>query len=507
MASISHFPESWNHLSRREFLQRYAGGLGGIALASLLAEEGLLATPAAPAEPGKPGKRVHIPRGERRFDLSPKAPHFEPSAKAVISLFMHGGPSHVDLFDPKDELQKHDGQDYQGEITYSFVNRASRKLMASPFKFREQGRCGTPLSELLPHTATIVDDIALVRSMYTGINGHEPSIWSMNTGLPRPGRPALGSWITYGLGSESKDLPAFVVLTDPGGLPVDGVRNWSQGWMPPIYQGTPIRPKEPRILNLEPPPELKGPVQWGQLELLECLNRSHAERLGGDPSLQARIQSYELAARMQTAAREALDLSSESPATRDLYGLDSDVTRSYGERCLLARRLVERGVRFVLILINGQIWDNHENIKESLRGCCAKTDQPSAALVKDLKARGLLDTTLVLWGGEIGRLPVVENHGSPEKAGRDHNGQGFSTWLAGGGIKGGQVYGATDEVGHRAAQDRVGPSDYHATILHLLGLDHEELAFFHGGKAERLTDNAQCRIVRELLKRPPAVPA
>lgn len=482
-------------LSRRRFLTRYAGGLGGIALLGLLEEEAL----ADGADPSGPEKPPHIPRNERRFDLSPRPPHFAPRAKAVISLFMHGGPSHVDLFDPKEELTRRSGEDYPGDITYSFVNRASKKLLGSPFRFEPRGRSGTPLSELLPHLATVVDDIAVVRSMYTGINGHEPSIWSMNTGLPRPGRPALGSWVTYALGSESRDLPAYVVLTDPGGLPVDGVRNWSQGWMPPLFQGTPIRPKEPRILNLEPPPAVRGPVQRQQLALLERLNRFHSERVGGDTALDARIASYELAARMQLAASEALDLRSESESTRRSYGLDQDVTRSYGERLLLARRLVERGVRFVHVLINGQIWDNHENIKDNLANCCARTDQPSAALVRDLAERGLLDSTLVLWGGEIGRLPVVENHGDPAKAGRDHNGQGFSIWMAGGGIRGGITYGATDEFGHKAVTDRVGPSDYHATILHLLGLDPERVSYFRNGRAERLTAQPDHRVVRELL--------
>jgi len=498
-ASMERAKTSWGSLQRRELLARYAGGLGGLALASLLARDGVLLG----GEPGPALDRLHIPRGERRFDLTPRPSHFAPQAKAVISLFQHGGPSHLDLFDPKPELQKHTGEDYPGEITYSFVNRASKKLLGSPFRFEPRGQCGTEISEVLPHTASIVDDIALVRSMYTGINGHEPSIWSMQTGLARPGRPSLGSWVTYALGCESSDLPAYVVLTDPGGLPVDGVRNWSQGWLPPVYQGTAVRPKEPRILNLDAPPELRGAAQRRELELLGRLNRTHAERLGGDAALEARIASYELAARMQLAAREALDLGAEPEHIRKLYGLDSDATRSYGERCLLARRLVERGVRFVLILVNGQIWDNHENIRDNLRSCCARTDQPSAALVKDLKQRGLLDSTLVLWGGEIGRLPVVENHGAPEKAGRDHNGQGFSVWLAGGGIQGGVAYGETDELGHKAAVDRVGPSDYHATLLHLLGLDHERVAYFHSGRAERLTESRPCRVVREILKRPP----
>ncbi|MBI4582577.1 MAG: DUF1501 domain-containing protein [Planctomycetes bacterium] len=498
---------AWLALSRREFLLRYGGGLGGLALLSLLAEEGRLGSGGLRAEeaPPDPEKKLHQPRRDQVFDLKAKPPHFRPAARAVISLFMHGGPSHVDLMDPKPELDRHNGKEYQGDIVFSFQNRATRTLMASPFKFQRHGECGTPFSVLLPHTASIADDLAVVRSMYTGINGHEPSIWSMNTGLPRPGRPALGSWITYGLGCESQNLPAYIVLTDPGGLPVDGVRNWSQGWLPPIYQGTPIRPQEPRILNLNPPPDLKGALQEQQLELIEWLDRRHQERLGGDGALEARIQSYELAARLQASAQEALDLTSEPPSIRKLYGLDREATRSYGERCLLARRLVERGVRFVHILINGQIWDNHEDLEGNLRRCCERTDQPAAALVKDLKQRGLLDTTLVIWGGEIGRLPVVENHGPGKKPGRDHNGQGFSIWLAGGGIEGGQTYGETDEVGHKAAVDRVGSGDFHATLLYLLGLDHRRLTFFHNGRAERLTaDHGPCRVVRELLKSPPA---
>ena len=325
----------------------------------------------------------------------------------------------------------------------------------------------------------------------------------MNTGKSRPGRPALGSWLTYGLGTPNQNLPAYCVLTDPGGLPVDGVRNWSQGWLPALYQGTPIRPNKPRILNLDVPDAMAGPLQGHALSLLRSINRRHLERHPGESELEARIASYELAANMQSTAREALDLSQESEATKKMYGLDKPASRSYGERCLIARRLVERGVRFVHILINGQIWDNHSAIFKNLRTCCEKTDQPSAALVKDLKQRGLLDTTVVTWGGEFGRLPVTENHGKEENRGRDHNGQGFSMWIAGGGIQGGQTYGQTDEVGHRAAVDRVGPADYHATLLHLFGLDHRSLTYFHNGKEESLTDIADCRIVRELLKSPP----
>lgn len=475
-------------VSRRRFLARNAMGVGSVALAWLLREEHLLGTP------------PDMPRGPRSFDLRPKAPALVPRAKAMISLFMHGGPSHMDLLDPKPELTKRSGQDYAGEVTFSFVDRASKKLFGSPWQFKRHGQCGTPVSELLPHFAGIVDDVTVIRSMHTDINGHEPSIWSMNTGRAQPGRPALGSWLTYGLGSESQSLPAYVVLTDPGGHPVDGVRNWSNGFMPPLFQGTVVRSAEPRILNLDPPPHLKGALQEQNLAFLARLNRDHLARHPGEADLDARIASYELAARMQTAAKEALDLAGESEATKKLYGIDDPVTREYGTRCLIARRLIERGVRFVQLFVNGQIWDNHENIKTNLADCCRKTDRPAAALVKDLKARGLLDTTIVHWGGEIGRLPVTENHGAAEKAGRDHNGQGFSSWVAGGGFKGGMTYGETDEFGHKAVIDPVSPNDYHATLLHLFGLDHSALTYHQNGQGQRLTDGKPCRVVKEILR-------
>ena len=459
-------------------------GIGGVALAWLLNQDNLLAAP-------------HMPRENLRFDLTPKPPQTPPRAQAMISLFMHGGPSHVDLLDPKPELTKRAGSDYPGEVIYSFANRASKKLFGTPWKFAKHGQSGTEVSELLPHLAGVVDDIAVIRSMHTDINGHESSIWYMNTGKSQPGRPALGSWLTYGLGSESQDLPAYVVLSDPGGHPVDGVRNWSNGWLPPIYQGTVIRPREPRILNLDPPAHLRGQRQQENLALLAALNREHLERHAGEADLEARIASYELAARMQTAAKEVLDISGETEATRKLYGLDNPECTEYGTRCLIARRLVERGVRFVQLFLGGQPWDTHTNIREALPAICRRTDQPSAALVTDLKSRGLLDTTLVHWGGEIGRLPVTEGEG--DKCGRDHNGQGFSTWLAGGGIKGGIAYGQTDEFGHRAAVDPVGPNDYQATVLHLFGLDHQRLTYQYNSQEQKLTDNHPCRVVSDLL--------
>jgi len=470
--------------SRRQFLTQNALGIGGVALASLLRQENLLAA-------------GHMPRENLKFDMAAKPPHAPPKARAMISLFMHGGPSHVDLFDPKPELTKRSGSDFQGDIVYSFANRASKKLLGSPWKFSKQGQCGTEVSELLPHFSQIVDDVAVIRSMHTGFNGHESSIWYINTGKSQPGRPALGSWLTYGLGSESQDLPSYVVLSDPGGHPVDGVRNWSNGWLPPLYQGTVIRPREPRILNLDPPEHLRGRRQQENLALLADLNRNHLERHPGEADLEARIASYELAARMQTAAKEALDISSESEASKNLYGLDDPATAEYGTRCLIARRLVERGVRFVQLFLGGQPWDNHTDIRGTLPAICRRTDKPSAGLVKDLKERGLLDTTLVHWGGEIGRLPVTEGEG--DKCGRDHNGQGFSMWLAGGGIKGGITYGQTDEFGHKAAVDPVSPNDYQATLLHLFGMDHDKLAYQFNGQEQKLTDNRPCRIVRELL--------
>jgi len=471
--------------SRRAFLARNALGFGTVALASLLDQEGLLAKP--------PALRDRPPT-----DLLPRQPHSAPRANAMISLFMHGGPSHVDLLDPKPELTQRDGQDYPGEVDYSFVNRASKRLLGSPWKFEKRGECGTEVSELLPHFAGIVDDVCVVRSMHTGFNGHEVSIRYFHGGVPAAlGRPTVGSWLTYALGSESRDLPAYMVLVDPGGHPVDGVSNWSSGFMPPLFQGTVLRPTEPRILDLDPPPHLKGEPQRRNLELLAALNRRHLERHPGEADLEARIASYELAARMQTAAREALDLSQETAETQRLYGIDEDATREYGTRCLIARRLVERGVRFVQLFMAGQPWDNHTGIRGALPEICRRTDKPAAGLVTDLKRRGLLETTLVHWGGEIGRLPVTE--GDPATAGRDHNGQGFTAWLAGGGIKGGMTYGATDEFGHKAVESVVTPNDYQATLLHLFGLDHSKLAFHHNGLARALTDGRGCRVVTDIL--------
>ena len=475
-------------LSRRQFLFQNAMGIGSLALAWLMQQETSRAAPRL------------LPKDASHFDLLPKQPHFAPRATAMISLFQHGGPSHVDLLDPKPELTRLSGSEYPGDIQYSFVNRASKALFGSPWRFAPHGECGTEVSELLPHLAGIVDEICLVRSMHTGANGHEVSIRDFHGGIPGVlGRPTLGSWLVYGLGSESQNLPAYLVLTDPGGHPVDGVNNWSNGFMPSLFQGTVLRPQEPRILNLDAPPHLRGTVQDQNLSFLEGLNRRHLEQHPGEADLEARIASYELAAAMQTAAREALDISQETQSTQTMYGLDDPATREYGTRCLIARRLVERGVRFVQLFLGGQPWDTHNEIRSSLPAICRRTDKPSAALVKDLKQRGLLETTIVHWGGEIGRLPVTENHGDPAKAGRDHNGQGFSIWLAGGGIRGGMTYGETDEFGHRAVTDVVTPNDVQATLLHQFGLDHAELIYRHSGREQQITAGREARVVQDFL--------
>jgi uncharacterized protein (DUF1501 family) len=477
-----------SHFTRRHFVKQQAFGLGGMALSWLLGQDALRASPAKPLlEPVT-------------FDLMPRPPAHAPQAGAMISMFMQGGPSHIDLFDPKPELTKRHLQSFTGDIKYDNVAEASTKLFGSPWKFSKHGQCGMELSELLPHLGRVADDICLIRSMHTDVNNHGQSIAALNSGQIAAGRPALGSWITYALGSECQDLPAFVVLTDPGGLPVLGVDNWQNGWLPSLYQGTVVRPTEPRFLNLDPPPQLRGPAQERFLSYLEGLNREHLNRHPREQDLAARIHSYELAARMQGAAKEALDISAESAATHKLYGIDAPETKEYGTRCLIARRLVERGVRFVQLHTADQAWDHHGGIEKSLPIVCRRTDQPAAALVQDLKQRGLLDTTLVHWGGEMGRLPVVENE---KNIGRDHNTYGFSMWLAGGGVQGGTVHGETDELGHKAVKDTVSHHDYHATLLHLFGLEQKQVAFARPNGVGSLIDGPEGQIVWNILQRGP----
>ena len=472
--------------SRRHFLATNAMSVSSVALAWLLHRD-------AAAEIKKPDLQ------QRVFDTTPKPTTVEPRAMSMISLWMQGGPSHHDMFDPKPQLAKYDGKEFPGEIKYDNAAQASSKVFASPWRFRAHGECGMELSELVPHTASVADDICLIRSMHTGVNNHGQSIRALQSGRVVEGRPTLGSWLTYGLGCEADNLPAFMALIDPGQLPVLGVENWSNGWLPSIYQGTVVRPTEPRILDLTPPAHLKGKAQKRALEFLEQLNARHIANRPGQLDLQARIASYQLAAKMQTAATEALDLSKETKATQTLYGMHEKPTAEYGSRCLIARRLIERGVRFVQVYTANQLWDSHGSILSRLPAACQKVDKPSAALVKDLKQRGLLDSTVVHWGGEMGRLPVVQNDAGRTKIGRDHNTYGFSMWVAGGGFAAGHVHGKTDEWGHKAVEDVVNHYDYHATLLNLFGLNHEELIFRRSNRDQTLTDGQPGKVVNSLL--------
>lgn len=461
---------------RRAFLGRSAAGIGGMALASLLSRRVAANDSAAPtATPAVAARPVR--------------------AKSVICLFQHGGPSQVDIFDPKPELTRRHGQPYPGELEVHF-HKQQGSLLASPFQFNPCGAAGVQLSELVPHTAGVIDQLCLVRSMTTDSVDHEAALRIIHTGKSLAGRPTLGAWAIYGLGSLADNLPAYVVLGDPGGLPIDGVRNWSSGWLPAQHQGLPFRAEGSPVLDLATPESVAAESRQRQLRLLERLNRAHLSRYPGEAQLQARLRDFEMAARMQSAVPETVDLSAETEATRKLYGLDQPHTAEYGRRCLLARRLVERGVRFVQLFLHNQPWDTHSNNAGQLRDLCAKYDQPAAALVQDLKQRGLLDSTIVLWTGEFGRLPISQGND-----GRDHNRHAFSLWLAGGGFKPGYVHGATDEFGYRAVENVVRVYDLQATILAALGLDHLRLTYPHEGRDDSLTDAVvtQARVIDELL--------
>jgi hypothetical protein len=475
------------HLSRRSFFTRVAGGIYGAALAHLLSRDLY-------------GVRAAEPR--RPHGLEPRSPHFPAKAKAVIHLFMNGGPSQMDLFDPKPALDKHHGEPYFDKIAGEIENiQSAGALMRSPFPFARHGHSGTWVSSALPHLARHVDDIALIRSMYTTNLTHEPAIYLIQSGKMGPGRPVLGSWVVYGLGTENQNLPAYVVLDDPLGLPINGIENWQSGFLPPLYQGTRFRSTGSPVLNLKPDVGRPAEIDQMQRDLLAGLDRLHRTARPGQPDLDARIASYELAARMQLAAGDALDLSKEGPATLELYGIGRQPTDSYGRRCLIARRLVERGVRFVQLYINAQIWDNHTNLAGELKTACDRTDLPIAGLLTDLKQRGLLAETLVVWGGEFGRLPIAQLPADKDerKAGRDHNKNAFCTWMAGAGIKGGVTHGATDDLGLAAVTDRVSVPDWHATILHLLGLRHDELFIEQHGLKETLTGVQEAHVVKGIL--------
>jgi hypothetical protein len=460
--------------SRREFLKQVGKGFGMLALAGLLEQEGLRAAPAAAVNP-----------------LAPRQPHFPAKAKSVIWLFMNGGPSQVDTWDYKPELARRDGQELKGfDKNTGFFTDQVGPLMRSPFKFQRHGRCGAWVSELFPSMARHVDRMAFLYSCWTDSNNHSPALFKINTGMTRMGFPCLGSWVTYGLGTETQNLPSFVVMYDTlgRGVPKGHAQNWGPGFLPSIYQGTALKAQGAPIDDLTRSADMTERQQRAQLDLLARLNRRRLEQEPGEPELAARIETFELAYRMQMAAPEAIDIAKETPAVHRLYGLDNPKCTHFARQCLIARRLVERGVRFVQIYSGGMdnelSWDGHTNIVKNHGGFAAETDVPIAGLLTDLQARGLLESTLVVWGGEFGRLPIVQKGGT----GRDHNPHAFTTWLAGGGVKGGTLYGQTDEIGHKAAVDRVSVHDLHATVLHLLGIDHKRLTYRYNGRDFRLTD-------------------
>ena len=402
----------------------------------------------------------------------------------------------MDLYDPKPALQKFHGKKYPaGELEIHFDKQVGN-VLGSPYSFRSCGESGMVLSELLPHTARIADDITLVRSMSTESVDHESALRLIHSGKFLSGLPTLGAWTIYALGTENENLPGYVVLSDPGGLPVDGEKNWTSGWLPAVYQGTVFRSGKSPVLNLQTPDGITPLARKNQLRFLDELNRTHLKRHPENSELAARIANFETAARMQVAVPDVLDLSQETEATHKMYGLDNPATQEYGTRCLIARRLIERGVRFVQLFMAGQPWDTHSKNAESLKGLTARTDQPSAALVQDLKQRGLLDETIVLWTGEFGRLPVSQG-----ADGRDHNRRAFSLWLAGGGFKAGYVHGATDDFSYESVEKVVNVHDLHATLLHTLGLEHESLTYPHEGREASLTDAevTHAKIVGDLL--------
>ena len=469
-------------LTRRGLLQRAGGGFGWLALQAMLARSGF---------------------GSAAGPMAARAAHRPAKAKSVIWIFANGGPSHVDTWDYKPELQKRDGQTLAGfDNKTGFFPDAVGPLMASPFQWAQHGASGTWVSDLFPHLSRHVDKMAFIHSCWTQSNNHSPALFMMNTGVTRMGYPCVGSWVTYGLGCESDSLPSFVVMSDPlnRGLPKGNASNWGAGFLPSVYQGTWLRPQGEPIDNLRRPQSLTADRQRAQLDLLAALNR---DALAGSPiesELAARIESFELAWRMQSAAPDAFAITDEPEPIRRLYGLDQKHCAHFAAQCLTARRMVERGVRFVQIYSGGmenqQSWDCHMDLVGNHRGFAAEADQPVAALLADLAQRGLLDSTLVIWAGEFGRLPVSQKGGKP---GRDHNPHAFTAWLAGGGVRPGVHYGATDELGHKAAVDKVHVRDFHATLLALLGLDHERLSFRFQGLDQRLTGVEHCRVVEEII--------
>jgi hypothetical protein len=473
--------------TRREFLWQAGAGFAGLGLLDLLLRDGFFASAQAAPAGGV-------------YPLAPKPPHFVTRAKHVIFLFMNGAPSQVDTFDPKPALTKYNGQSYAGKVKAIGSNgRPVGYLMQSPFEFQARGRSGLPVSSLFPHTAKFADDLCVVRSLYTDTAAHASGCLQMNTGSIFIGKPSIGAWLSYGLGTLNANLPSFVVMTDPRGGPIGSASNWTSGYMPAAFQGTLFRSKGSPLLDLDTPEGVSARAQRRSLDALGELNELHRAARPGESELAARILSYELAYQMQTSAAAVVDLKEESAATRSLYGLDQPLTADFGAKCLMARRLIEKGVRFVQLYSGGghleDTWDGHADCIKNHTLHAGETDQPIAALIADLKRTGLWEETLLVWGGEFGRTPTSEGVGKP---GRDHNWHGFTMWLAGAGVKGGQAVGATDELGFEAVEDRHHVSDLHATILHLMGLDHEKLTYFYQGLEQRLT-GVRGEVIRKVL--------
>lgn len=474
-------PSTW---SRRQWLETAGGGAGWLALQGLLS---------SPTNAGTPSLNP----------LAARAPHFPAKAKSIIWIFMNGGPSQVDTWNYRPELEKRDGQTLADFDTKTgFFPGSVGGLMKSPFAWKQHGESGAWAPEIFPHMAQHVDKMAFIHSCFTNSNNHSPALFNMNTGVTRMGNPCVGSWVTYGLGSESENLPAFLVMSDPlnRGLPKGNALNWGAGFLPSVYQGTWLKPQGQPIDNLSRPAELNEMRQRAQLDLLNRLNKRNLAEHPTDNELAARIESFELAYRMQVAAPEALELKDEPEHIRKLYGVDEKHCGHFARQCLLARRFVERGVRFIQIYSGGmenqQSWDCHADVIGNHKGFALEADQPIAALLADLQQRGMLESTLVVWAGEFGRLPLAQKG---DKPGRDHNPHAFSVWLAGGGAKGGVSYGETDEIGFKAAVNKVGVRDFHATLLALMGLDHERLSYRFQGLDQRLTGVEKTRVVKEVI--------
>jgi hypothetical protein len=484
--------------SRREFLWEVGGGFAGLALIDLLSRAGFFSTSLRADD--QPAERRHASATPVQSQLlSPKPSHFPARAKHVVFLYMNGAPSQIDTFDRKPALERYHGTAYRGSTPVGSNGRPIGHLMRSPFPFARHGQSGLEISALFPHTSRFADDLCVIRSMHTDTAAHASGCLQMNTGSVVIGKPSLGSWLSYGLGSECENLPSFVVMTDPRGGPISGASNWSAGFMPAAYQGTLFRSKGSPLLDLATPEGTSNRSQRHALDLIQNLNHEHLATHLHESELAARIQSYELAFQMQTTAAEVIDLAREDERTQASYGLGNERTRDFGAKCLLARRLLERGVRFIQLYSGGghleDTWDGHSDCIKNHTIHAGETDQPVAALLTDLKRTGLWDETLVVWGGEFGRTPTSEGINKP---GRDHNPYGFTMWLAGAGVKGGQTIGATDELGFNAVEKRCHVSDLHATILHLMGLEHTRLTYFYQGFDHRLT-GVRGLVIKEAL--------